>query len=386
MAFRYNGIKDINRKTQNTKFNKNLQICNIFTTFAPKLHNMDLLLLFLLGAMGISFLCSLLESVLMTTTFSYINLREEEGYAPALLMKQYKEDTSRPLAAILSLNTIANTIGAAGVGMQATAVFGSKWFGLVSAITTILILVFSEIIPKVIGTTYWRNLMGFAARTIHILIFILYPIVRLVEMLTRVLRGRDEDPTVSREEVLAMVNVGEEEGVVDEDENKIFTNLMRLDSIHAYDVMTPRVVAKIAPENMTLRAYYDNDEYDHFSRIPLYNPEAPEYITGYVLRNDALEELTEDHFRKTLGGIKRALPAFDQDMTLGNIFDSMLKQKSQIAQIIDEYGMFVGILTLEDIIETIFGLEIIDENDAVIDMQQYARERWEQRQKKYKRI
>lgn len=347
---------------------------------------MELLLLFLFGAMGISFLCSLLESVLMTTTFSYINLREEEGYGPAKLMKQYKEDTGRPLAAILSLNTIANTIGAAGVGMQATAVFGSKWFGLVSAITTILILVFSEIIPKVIGTTYWRGLMGFAARTIRTLIIILYPIVLLVELLTRLLRGKEDDPTVSREEVLAMVNVGEEEGVVDEDENKIFSNLMRLDSIHAYDVMTPRVVAKIAPENMTLRAYYDSDEYDHFSRIPLYNPEAPEYITGYVLRNDALEELAEDHFRKTLGGIKRGLPAFDQDMTLGAIFDSMLKQKSQIAQVIDEYGMFVGILTLEDIIETIFGLEIIDENDAIIDMQQYARERWQQRQMKYKKV
>jgi CBS domain containing-hemolysin-like protein len=137
---------------------------------------------------------------------------------------------------------------------------------------------------------------------------------------------------------------------------------------------------------MTLRAYYDNDEYDHFSRIPLYKPEAPEYITGYILRNDALEDLTEDHFRKTLGSIKRPLPAFDQDLTLGTIFDSMLKQKRQIAQVIDEYGMFVGILTLEDIIETIFGLEIIDENDTVIDMQQYARERWEQRQKKYKKL
>ena len=313
-------------------------------------------------------------------------LGEEEGYRPATRMKKYKDDTSRPLAAILSLNTIANTIGAAGVGMQATAVFGSKWFGLVSAITTILILFFGEIIPKVIGTTYWRNLMGFAARTIHILIIVLYPLVLLVELISRAVPDNEDDPTVSREEVLAMVNVGEEEGVVDEDENKIFTNLMRLDSIHAYDVMTPRVVAKIAPENMTLRAYYDNDEYDHFSRIPLYKPEAPEYITGYVLRNDALEDLTEDHFRKTLGSIKRPLPAFDQDLTLGTIFDSMLKQKSQIAQIIDEYGMFVGILTLEDIIETIFGLEIIDENDTVIDMQQYARERWEQRQKKYKKV
>ena len=347
---------------------------------------MELLLLFLFGAMGISFLCSVLESVLMTTTYSYINVREEEGYTPASLMKSYKDDTSRPLAAILSLNTIANTIGAAGVGMQVTAVFGSKWFGLMSAITTILILVFAEIIPKVIGTTYWRELMGFTARTIRALIYILYPFVLLVELITKAFPDNEDDPTVSREEVLAMVNVGEEEGVVDEDENKIFTNLMRLDSIHAYDVMTPRVVAKIAPENMTLRAYYDNDEYDHFSRIPLYKPEAPEYITGYVLRNDALEELTEDHFRKTLGGIKRSLPAFDQDMTLGVIFDSMLKQKSQIAQVIDEYGMFVGILTLEDIIETIFGLEIIDENDTVIDMQQYARERWEQRQKKYKKL
>ena len=354
--------------------------------FAHNLYIMGLLLLFLLGAMAVSFICSVLESVLMSTSLSYINLREEEGYAPAKLMRSYKEDTSRPLAAILSLNTIANTIGAAGVGMQVTAVFGSKWFGLMSALTTILILFFGEIIPKVIGTTYWRELMGITARIIRVLIFVLYPLVLLVEFISRMVPDNEDDPSVSREEVLAMVNVGEEEGVVDEDENKIFSNLMRLDSIHAYDVMTPRVVAKIAPENMTLRAYYDSDEYDHFSRIPLYNPTAPEYITGYVLRNDALEELTEDHFRKTLGGIKRPLPAFDQDLTLGTIFDSMLKQKSQIAQVIDEYGMFVGILTLEDIIETIFGLEIIDENDTVIDMQQYARERWEQRQKKYKRV
>ena len=352
----------------------------------PFLISMGLLLFFLFGAMAISFLCSVLESVLMSTSLSYINLREEEGYRPASLMARYKDDTGRPLAAILSLNTIANTIGAAGVGMQATEVFGSKWFGLVSACVTLLILIFGEIIPKVIGTTYWRELMGFTARTIHALIYILYPFVLLVELITRMFPDNEDEPSVSREEVLSMVNVGEEEGVVDEDENKIFSNLMRLDSIHAYDVMTPRVVAKIAPENMTLRAYYDNDEYDHFSRIPLYKPEAPEYITGYVLRNDALEDLTEDHFRKTLGSIKRSLPAFDQDLTLGTIFDSMLKQKSQIAQIIDEYGMFVGILTLEDIIETIFGLEIIDESDTVIDMQQYARERWEQRQKKYKKL
>jgi CBS domain containing-hemolysin-like protein len=345
---------------------------------------MELLLLYLGIAMGVSFICSTLESVLMTTSLSYINLRVEEGYKPALLMQKFKENTGRPLAAILSLNTIANTFGAAGVGAQTMIVFGSKWFGVASAITTMLILIFSEIVPKVIGTTYWRQLMGPAARLIQLMIYVLYALVILVELITRLFP--DNEAAVSREEVLAMVNVGEEEGVVDEDENKIFSNLMRLDTIHAYDVMTPRSVAKIAPENMTLKDYYDTDEYDHFSRILLYNPTQPEYITGYVLRNDVLEDLAEDHFKKQVGSIKRSLPAFDQDLTLGTIFDSMLKQKSQIAQVIDEYGCFVGIITLEDIIETIFGLEIIDESDAVIDMQQYARERWEKRQKKYRKV
>lgn len=335
--------------------------------------------------MGVSFLCSVLESVLMTTTLSYINMREDEGYAPAVRMKRYKSDPDRPLAAILSLNTIANTIGASGVGMQATELFGSAWFGLVSALTTVLILVFGEIIPKTLGTTYWKNLMGFASATIHMLIVVMYPCVWLIELITRLFPDTEED-IVSREEVLAMVNQGEEDGVIDDDENKIIGNVMRLDTIKAADVMTPRVVAKIAPENMTLREYYQSDEYDHFSRIPVYNVKAPEYITGYILRDDALEDLAEDHFTVTLGEIKRDLPSFDENKSLGEIFDAMLKQKSQIALVIDEYGCFQGILTLEDIIETIFGLEIIDESDTVIDMQQYARDRWNKRQKKYKRV
>lgn len=335
--------------------------------------------------MGVSFLCSVLESVLMTTTLTYINMREDEGYAPAARMKRYKSEPDRPLAAILSLNTIANTIGASGVGMQATELFGSAWFGAVSALTTVLILVFGEIIPKTIGTTYWKNLMGFTAAAIHMLIVVMYPCVWLIELITNFFPDAEEE-TVSREEVLAMVNQGEEDGVIDDDENKIIGNVMRLDTIKAADVMTPRVVAKIAPENMTLREYYQSDEYDHFSRIPVYNVKSPEYITGYILRDDALEDLAEDHFTVTLGEIKRDLPSFDENKSLGEIFDAMLKQKSQIALVIDEYGCFQGILTLEDIIETIFGLEIIDESDTVIDMQQYARDRWNKRQKKYKRL
>lgn len=346
---------------------------------------MLLLIVFLLGAMLISFVCSILESVLMSTTLSYITMREDEGYKLATLFKKYKTDTDRPLAAILTLNTIANTIGAAGVGRQANILFGSEWFGLVSAITTLLILIFSEILPKTIGTTYWKHLMGFTARSIRLLIFILFPLVKLVEWISSWITVNDQEATVSREEVLAMANVGEEEGIIEENENKVIQNVIKLDNVKASDVMTPRVVAAIANENMKLRDFYNSDEYDHFSRIPVYS-ESPEYITGYILRQEALEDLAEDKFSERLKDIKRDVPFFNEDATISDIWDSLLKQKVQIAIIIDEYGCFQGILTFEDIIETIFGLEIIDENDQVSDMQQYARERWQQRQKRFKSI
>ncbi|MBQ7531224.1 MAG: DUF21 domain-containing protein [Paludibacteraceae bacterium] len=344
---------------------------------------MGLLILFLVITLVISSLCSTLESVLMTTTLSYISLREDEGDKAAVLFKKYKLDTERPLAAILSLNTIANTVGSVGIGMQATLVFGNKWVGLVSAIVTLLILIFAEIIPKTIGTTYWKSLMTFTAYMIRMLIVVMFPFVLLVHYLTKAFRKEDNlgDNTVSREEVSAMANVGEEEGVIEQDENKIIQNVIRLDEIKAFEVMTPRVVAAIAPEKMTLREYYDSDAYDHFSRIPVY-ADSPEFITGYVLRDDALEDLAEDHFETKLGDIKRSLPYFNEDTSISDIFDAMLKQKSQIALVIDEYGCFQGIITLEDIIETIFGFEIIDENDVITDMQQYARERWQKRQKR----
>ncbi|MBQ7061931.1 MAG: DUF21 domain-containing protein [Bacteroidales bacterium] len=347
--------------------------------------HLTLMLLFLLGAMLISFLCSILESVLLSTPLSYITMREDAGYRPAARFKQYKTDNSKAIAAILSLNTIANTIGAAGVGAQA-AHLGGNLVGIMSAVTTILILVFSEIIPKTIGTTYWKRLMGFTARTIRLLIVFMYPLVLLIGLLTRLFSSHSEDDTtVSREEVAAMADVGEDEGVLDEDENKIIQNVIKLDNVKAYDVMTPRSVAATAPESMTLRDFYREEECSHFSRIPLYADD-PEYITGYILRSDALELLAEDHFDKTLGDIKRNIPLFNEEQSVSEIWDSLLKHKEQIAIIIDEYGGFQGILTLEDIIETIFGLEIIDENDEVTDMQQYARERWQQRQRRFKSI
>lgn len=336
--------------------------------------------------MGISFLCSILESTLMSTPLSFISMREDEGYKPALRFKRYKLENARPIAAILSLNTIANTIGAAGVGAQANEVFGSQWFGLVSAVTTVLILVFSEIIPKTIGTTYWKHLMGFTAGTIHVLIIILFPIVWLVEKFTNTISNSDEeDATVSREEVAAMADMAEDEEVIDEDENKIIQNVIKLDDVKAEDVMTPTTVAEIAPEKMTLKEFYKIKSYSHFSRIPVYS-DSDEYITGYVLRYEILELLADDKFDLTLGEIKREIPLFNEKMSLSDVWDEMMKQKEHISCVIDEYGSFQGILTLEDIIETIFGLEIIDERDDVADMQQYARECWQKRQSRFKEI
>lgn len=347
---------------------------------------MTLLLIFLFGALAVSFLCSVLEAVLMSTPLSYISMKEDEGYKPARRFKAYKIDNGRPIAAILSLNTIAHTIGAAGVGAQANEIFGSQWFGVVSAVTTILILFFSEIIPKTIGTHQWRHLMGLTAQTIRVMIILLFPIVWIIERLTRTITPDDEEEVaVSREEVAAMADMAEDEEVIDEDENKIIQNVIKLADVKAEDVMTPSTVAAVAHENMTLKEFYKDKQYSHFSRIPLYADD-DSYLTGYILRSEALELLAEDKFDTTLGSIKRELKLYNEEMSVSDIWDSLLKSKEQIAGIIDEYGCFQGILTLEDIIETIFGLEIIDERDDVADMQQYARERWQQRQSRFKEI
>jgi len=341
-----------------------------------------ILLLFLGLAIGVSFLCSLLEATLYSTPLSFISMKEEEGSKVASKFKTLKQEPAKAIAAILSLNTIANTIGAAGVGYQANIIWGNEMFGWISAGTTLLILIFAEIIPKTIGTSHYRSLMPFATRVISALIFILYPIVLLVECITRWFtpKSAEEDAAVSMEEVTAMANLAEEEGEIDENDNKIIQNLFKLDSLKAYDAMTPRVVAAIAPEAMTVKTYYKDNAYLHHSRIPVYS-ESPEFITGYILRTEALQLLADDKFDRTLGSIKRDIAYFNEETSLGEIWDKLLAENEQIAVIIDEYGCFQGILTLEDMIETILGLEIVDEHDAVSDMQQYARERWDQRQK-----
>ena len=346
---------------------------------------MALLIFYMLGTLGVSFLCSLLESVLMSTPISYITMRKEQGYRPAEKFLKFKSDPDRPLAAILSLNTIANTLGAAAVGRQATILFGSTWFGIISAMTTLLVLVFSEIVPKTIGTSYWKNLMGFVTSAISFLSVLMWPLVIMIRLITNLMTKDEDEATVSREEVTAMANIGAEEGVIDSNENKVIQNIMKLDNVKACDVMTPKIVAMTAQENMSLKNFYKNDTYLHFSRIPVYG-DSPEYITGYILLSDALEGLADDEFDKRLVELKRPISFFTEEDSCGHIWEELLKKHEQIGLIIDEYGCFQGIITLEDIIETILGLEIIDENDQATDMQQFARERWERRQKRFRTI
>jgi CBS domain containing-hemolysin-like protein len=347
---------------------------------------MTALLLFLFGAMSISFLCSILEATLMSTPISYVTMREEDGYKPASHFKKYKQDSSRPIAAILSLNTIANTIGAAGVGQQANILFGSHWFALVSVIVTILILVFSEIIPKTIGATRWKSLMGFTTACISGLIFLMYPIVVCIEWLQKHITPKDlPDTSVSRDEVSAMANVAEEEGDLEEDENAIIQNLINMDDVTAADVMTPRVVAHIAPERMTIKSFYRDKRYLHHSRIPVF-ADNDEYITGYILRMEALQLMAEDKYDVTLGEIRREIASFNEDTPLDEIWDEMLRKDEQISVVINEYGSFQGILTLEDVIETLLGSEIVDEYDTVRDMQQLALDKWKKRRDSASRL
>ena len=343
---------------------------------------MTLLLFYLFLALIVSFLCSIMEAVLLSTTLSYLTVKEENGNRSAKKFITLKQDIDRPLSAILSLNTIAHTVGAAGVGAQATKVFGEVYFGIISAILTILILVLSEIIPKTIGARYWRELAMISGHAIRITIFITYPLVIIFPYITRLFSKRQNESTVSREEISALANIGTEEGIFGEKENKIIQNLIRLKSIRVSEIMTPRVVVSVADENMTLKDFLKNKEFLHFSRIPIYS-ENIENITGYVFRQTVFEKLAEDQVGLKLKDIKRNIVVVPETNPLFKVWETLLEKKEHLVLIVDEYGGMGGIVTMEDIIETLLGFEIVDETDTITDMQQYARERWNMRQTKY---
>ena len=343
---------------------------------------MILLIFYLFLALFVSFLCSVMESVLLSTTVSFLNVKEESGHKSASIFIRLKNDIERPLSAILSLNTVAHTIGAAGVGAQATKIFGDIYFGIISAILTLLILVFSEIIPKTIGARYWRRLALVSGIIINIMVIITFPLVIMTNYITKLFFGKINNLPMSREEISAMANIGTEEGILEEKENKIIQNLVRLKTVKVSEIMTPRVVVTVADENMSLEEFLIKKEFLYYSRIPIYSKNH-ENITGYVFRQTVFEKLAEKKTNLKLRDICREIVVVHEFQTLMSLWETLLVKKEHVALIVDEYGGMAGIVTMEDIIETLLGLEIVDERDRIIDMQQYARERWNERKAKY---
>lgn len=334
---------------------------------------MGLILLYFLGALSLSFLCSVLEAVLLSTPMSYISMRENQGSKTATLMKQYKNNVDRPVGAILSLNTIAHTIGSAGVGAESIKIFGEQYFGLISAILTLLILVLSEIIPKTIGASYWRSLAMPSTRIIRVLILITYPLVLLSELITKVFTPRGNQASMSREEVSAMVDVGTTEGIFRESESKLIRSCIALSGVKARQIMTPSIVVESACQDLTVKDFQAKQSLS-FSRIPVYAGDK-DYITGYVLKDAVLKLLSEDQFHVKLSDLKRPILTFREEESVFQIWEKMLEKREHISVIIDEYGGLRGLVTMEDIIETMTGVEIVDEDDVAVDMQALAKEK-----------
>ena len=336
---------------------------------------MTLILLYLIGALMLSFLCSVLEAVLLSTPVSFIAMKEAQGVKTASLMMKYKTNVDRPVAAILTLNSVAHTIGAAGVGSESVKVFGEAYFGIISAILTLLILVLSEIIPKTIGASYWRTLAMPSAKIIRFLIVVTYPLVWLSELLTRSFSPRIQPLTVSREEVAAMVSVGTDEGVIEMAENNMIQNFLKLSDIAAREIMTPFVVVEAVGKSTTMRQFYENKALTPFSRIPVYDTQR-EFIVGYVRRADVLDHLAKDRFDTPVGEISRPILFFSETTKVDDIWQRMLERKEHISVVTDEYGCMRGIVTMEDVIETMLGVEIVDECDTTEDLQAMARKKY----------
>lgn len=346
---------------------------------------MTLLIVYLLIALIVSFICSIMEAVLLSTPISFLTVKSNNGHKYAARMIKMKVFIDRPLSAILSLNTVAHTVGAAGVGAQAVKVFGEAYFGVISAILTILILVFTEIIPKTIGATFWRSLAPITSQTIRFMIVIAYPLVALSSVITKLISKSKIDQTTSREEIAALAHIGTVEGVFAERENKIIQNLIRLRNIRVTDIMTPRVVVSTADEEMGLIEFLKVKDFMKFSRIPVYN-EKDDQISGYVFRQKVFEQLAENNMDLVLKDIKRNITIVPNTQPVIRVWETLLESKEHIALVVDEYGGMDGIVTMEDVIETLLGFEIVDEKDTITDMQQYARERWIMRQEKYRQL
>ena len=342
---------------------------------------MVLLVVYFLIALVFSFLCSLLEAVILSVTPSFVTRKVQEGKDYAIQLKKYKDNIDRPLASILTLNTFAHTLGAAGVGAQAQILWGNEYLTLTSIVLTILILIFSEIIPKTIGANYWMNLTRFTVFILRILMVVLYPFVLASQWITKIFNINKKKSVLSRADFSAMAELAVEEGVIEKNESLIIQSIARFDSLKVSDIMTPRMVLFAARGAATTGGFYEEHPNLIFSRVPIYK-DSLDNIEGYILKDDLLSKLIEGQKKLTLKSISRKIEIVYENLPIPALYKKLIEQNEHIALVVDEYGGTEGIVTLEDVIETILGLEIVDETDNVEDLQKAARERWEKRARK----
>jgi CBS domain containing-hemolysin-like protein len=352
---------------------------------------MSILIGFFLLSIIFSFLCSIWEAVLLSVTPSYTKRMEQEAPATGKLLAALKDDIDRPLSAILTLNTVAHTVGAIGVGAQAGKLFGTRalnflglelsYESIIAALMTLAILFLSEIIPKTLGANNWQALAPFTARSLKVLVVVLKPFVWISNRLTRLLKKDKEKSVFGRQDFAAMAKVVNESGAIERSDYTLIKNLLQFDTLSAKDVMTPRTVMVMAEESQRLQEYYEQNQPLVFSRIPLYRQDR-DSVTGILLKDDMLQQIIEGQGEAPLKSIHREATMIPENMPLRQAFELLHKNRSHLAIVVDSYGGTLGLLTLEDIIETLFGLEIMDETDTVSDLQKYARQKWEARARK----
>ena len=338
---------------------------------------MTLLLIYMALALSVSFLCSIMEAVLLSVSPSFVARQEQEGQWLGPKLRKFKDNVDQPLAAILSLNTIAHTVGAAGAGAQAAAVFGDAYIGVISAVLTFLILVVSEIIPKTLGAAYWRQLSPFVVRSLEVTIWSMWPLVKLADSLTRLLTKGKEKGKIHREEFIALAELGGKEGVFHKYESRILNNLFCFREVRTRDIMTPRTVVFALSENLAVDETLSLHAHLPFSRIPVYG-ENLDNVTGFILKSEILRA-SQEKGAALLSELSRPLVVVSGDLPLHSLFERLMGAKAHIALVVDGYGGTEGVVTMEDFIETLLGLEIVDEVDTVEDMQAMAREQWRRR-------
>ena len=357
---------------------------------------MGLLIIYAVVSIFFSFLCSILEAVLLSITGTFIKVKEQEGKSYVTSLKELKDDVDKPLIAILTLNTLAHTVGAILVGVQAenmvsgsgynSSYLGIPFVGIVSGIMTVLILVVSEIIPKTIGATYWQGLAGFTTTALNVMIFPLKwtGILWILQLTTKAIGKSAHMNTMTREDFVAITETAEQEGVFEPTEGQYIKSLMNFNNIKVKDIMTPRSVMVMAPQKMKIKDFFEQNQDLRFSRIPVFG-ENRDDIKGYVLKDHILADIIHDKPAETLEDLRRELTIVSTNLPIPQLFEAMIATKEHMALVVDDYGSAQGVATMEDVIETMLGLEIMDESDNVEDMQQLARRNWEKRSSNFKK-